>query len=132
MPLTARKTNTRNNSAQANPDSNVVEMKAKQRDRYVLAGSECYFEPAEYIQPAMNADKVTALFKNPAMEIAETEGRSLKVMFQTGSEVKFIGFITAGDGSVELTEDDVDTIMNDVSAGEITKAITADELVDLF
>ena len=96
--------------------------------------SECYYEPAVYIQETgkITADVVSKMLKNKDTRIEECEGKSLKVMFHTGTEVKFLGFITAGDGSRELTDEDVAYILNNVEAEEIVQAITADELVDMF
>lgn len=102
------------------------------RERYIIGTSECYFEVAQYLTGKLTPEKVKALFSNEAMTIEETEGKSLKVMFRTANEVKFIGFVTAGDASIELDAQDVDKIMDHASNEPIVKAISADELVALF
>ena len=99
--------------------------------RFTLADSERYYEPAKYLS-AITVDKVTSLFNNPRMSLEETEGKSLKVMYKTNVEVKFCGFVTAGDASIVLDESDVDSILESTRAGVIKKAISADELIDLF
>lgn len=101
-------------------------------DRFILGKSECYYEAAQYLTGKLGPADVRKLFNNEAMSLEETEGKSLKVMFRTGTEVKFTGFVTAGDASLELDLGDVDVVMQAVADGEIDKAITVDELVDLF
>ena len=103
------------------------------KDRFNIGESQCYFEAANYLTGRMDEGKVVGLLTNDNTSIAETEGegRSLKVLFATGTEVKFVGFITAGDGSIQLDSDDIPTIMGQVSGG-VTRAITPDQLVDLF
>ena len=102
------------------------------RDRFIIGTSECYFEAAQYLTGKLDANKVKALFANPVTTVEETEGKSLKVMFHTGTEVKFTGFVTAGDASLELDNADVAKIMEHATTEPITKAIAADELVDMF
>jgi len=102
------------------------------RDRYILGTSETYFEAAQYLTGKLTADKVKALFANEKTSVEETEGKSLKVMFRTGTEVKFIGFVTAGDASLELDSEDVAVVMNHATTEDITKAIDPDRLVDMF
>ena len=99
--------------------------------RFTLGNSERYYEPAQYLG-AITVAKVVALFKNDAMTLEETEGKSLKVMYKTDTEVKFCGFVTAGDASIVLDESDIDGILESARNEEIKKAITADELIDLF
>jgi len=111
------------------------------KDKYVLGASECSYELADYIKAGMSAKKlsdqqqlakVSNLFiKNEHMYLAETEGRSLKVMINAGGEVKFLGFITAGDASIELSEQDIEVILEEAKKG-IVKAISVDALIDLF
>ena len=103
------------------------------RDRFIIGTSGCYFESAAYLTGKMTAVKVKDLLVNPVTQVMGTEGKSLKVMFTTPTgEVKFTGFITAGDASIELDEEDVPTVMKHVADEEVTKAIAAEELVDLF
>ena len=56
--------------------------------RFTLGNSERYYEPAQYLS-AITVAKVVALFANEAMSLEETEGKSLKVMYKTDTEVKF-------------------------------------------
>ena len=102
------------------------------REAYNLGDSNTKYELANNLVGKVSLDKVKSLFCNEKMYIAQTEGRSLKVMFATGTEVKFLGFITAGDASIELSEEDVPAIMAAITQGGIHKAITNDELIDLF
>jgi hypothetical protein len=53
-------------------------------------------------------------------------------MYKTDAEVKFCGFVTAGDASIVLDESDVAGILESAQTGEIKKAISASELIDLF
>ena len=99
--------------------------------RFTLGNSERYYEPAQYLSDIKVA-KVVALFNNEAMSLEETEGKSLKVMFRTGTEVKFCGFVTAGDASRELDESDVEYVFDNARKGKIVKAISPVELVDLW
>ena len=99
--------------------------------RFTLADSERYYEPAQYLS-AISVAKVKALFNNPAMSLEETEGKSLKVMYKTATEVKFCGFVTAGDASIVLDDSDIEGILESARTGEIKKAISADELIALF
>ena len=99
--------------------------------RFTLGNSERYYEPAQYLSDIKVA-KVVSLFNNPAMSLEETEGKSLKVMYKTATEVKFCGFVTAGDASIVLDESDVDGILESARNEEIKKAISADELIALF
>ena len=99
--------------------------------RFTLGNSERYYEPAKYLS-AITVAKVIALFANEAMSLEETEGKSLKVMYKTDTEVKFCGFVTAGDASIVLDESDVEAILESARNEEIKKAISADELIDLF
>ena len=99
--------------------------------RFTLGNSERYYEPAQYLS-AITVPKVVSLFNNPAMSLEETEGKSLKVMYKTDTEVKFCGFVTAGDASIVLDESDVEGILESARTGEIKKAISASELLDLF
>ena len=99
--------------------------------RFTLKDTERYYEPAQYLSDIKIA-KVVALFKNPAMTLEETEGKSLKVMFKTATEVKFCGFVTAGDASIVLDESDIKGILEAAQSGDIKKAIDADGLIALF
>lgn len=99
--------------------------------RFTLGNSERYYEPAQYLS-AITVPKVVSLFANEAMSLEETEGKSLKVMYKTESEIKFCGFVTAGDASIVLDESDVEGILESARTGEIKKAISASELLDLF
>ena len=99
--------------------------------RFTLGNSERYYEPAQYLGDIKVA-KVESLFKNPAMSLEETEGKSLKVMYKTDTEVKFCGFVTAGDASIVLDESDIESVRESAQNEEIKKAITAEELINLF
>ena len=105
--------------------------------RFTLGNSERYFEPAVYLSDIKIA-KVESLFRNgkgldpDPMTLEETEGKSLKVMYKTDTEVKFCGFVTAGDAKIVLDASDVEGILNSARTEEIKKAISADELIDLF
>ena len=118
--------------AQTPSSSNSEKPQRAPRDRFILGDSECYFEPAEYMTGKLNATKVKSLFTNEAMSLEETQGRSLKVHFRTDNEVKFVGFVTAGDASIELDSEDVPTVMQHAVNGTIVEAIKVDDLVALF
>ena len=98
--------------------------------RFVLGSSECYFEPAESLAPLVNEAAVERLLRNPNAQVLGTEGRSLKVLFHAPTEIKFCGFITAGDASVELEEADFEELKD--AAFPVTRAISAEDLVALF
>ena len=104
------------------------------KDRYTLGDSEMYFEIPKYLTSVedIDAGKVKSLFNNKSMTLEETEGKSLKVMFRTGTEVKFCGFVTAGFASRELDESDVDYVFDHARKGKIVKAISPVELVDMW
>lgn len=102
------------------------------KDRFIIGSSETYFESAQYLTGKLSAEKVKSLFSNEHTTVEETEGKSLKVMFRTGTEVKFIGFVTAGDASLELDSDDVAVVMNHATTEDIVKAIDPDSLVAMF
>ena len=101
------------------------------KDRYTLGDSEMYFEIPKYLNSVedIDATAVKRLFNNEKMTLEETEGKSLKVMFRTGTETKFCGFVTAGDASRELDESDVDNVFDHARKGKIVKAISPSELV---
>lgn len=102
--------------------------------RFTLGESERYFEPAQYLSSSkgLNPAKVKSLFNNDKMSLEETGGKSLKVMFKTETEVKFCGFVTAGDASLTLDESDVEEVLEAARNGDIKKAINGDELIALF
>ena len=104
--------------------------------RFTLGESERYFEPAQYItaSPKLDVEAVTKLFNNPKMKLLETEGKSLKVMKETasGAELKFCGFVTAGDAKLSLDTSDIEEVLEAARNGGIQKAITADELIAEF
>jgi len=101
------------------------------KEKYVLGNSECHYEVASYLVGKLTVKKVVALFNNENMYLAETEGRSLKVMFKAKEEIKFLGFITAGDASLDLTEEDIPQILEQAHIS-IVRAISVDELINLF
>ena len=104
--------------------------------RFTLGESERYFEPAQYIasSPKLTVEAVTKLFSNPKMKLLETEGKSLKVMKETdsGAELKFCGFVTAGDAKLALDTSDIEEVLEAARNGGIKRAITADDLIDEF
>jgi hypothetical protein len=108
------------------------------RDRFILGSTECYFELAAYLSgnEKVTIKKVKSLGQNEAMYLADTDkkGRSLKVMIKTpDNETKFLGFVTAGDASISLYKDEhAEDILEAWKTEDITKAITADEVVDLW
>ena len=114
-------------------------------DRFLIGNSGLYFELASYLSGTgrVTPAKVQSLLRNQSehgeASIEPTEGKSLKVMFTlTGTqetqvdEIKFCGFITAGDASMELDASDIDAVMQEIANGEVVKAISADSLVDMF
>ena len=120
-----------------NKQSNVTTNSSSKapRDRYTIGTTETYYEVAGYLtgMPKLDSAKVTSLFNNPKMHLAETEGKSLKVMFRTPqNELKFCGFVTAGDASQELSKEHIDPIMEAAKTEAIVKAVSADELIDMF
>ena len=104
--------------------------------RFTLGESERYFEPAQYIasSPKLTVEAVTKLFSNPKMKLLETEGKSLKVMKETdsGAELKFCGFVTAGDAKLALDTSDIEEVLEAARNGGIKRAITADDLIAEF
>lgn len=104
------------------------------RDRFVIGKSESYFESPEYLAGKMTPEIVTSLLHNENTQLMVSKGQSLKVMFAAPTgELKFVGFITAGDGSVTMTEEDIPIVQAHIESGEpIIRAITADELIALF
>lgn len=85
------------------------------RVRYLLGESneqgnhERYFEPSKSLRSILDATDIAHLFHNPAMRVETTEGKSLKVLLTTPSgQVKFMGFISAGDFSLTLDEADIE------------------------
>ena len=117
--------------------------KKQPKQRFVLGSTGCYFEVAEYLQnnAKITEAKVKKLGCNPSMFLKDTEGegRSLGVYKKTdpkgdGSfdgEIKFNGFVTAGDKKVELwVEEHGDKITEAWKNETIIRAISADELID--
>ena len=103
------------------------------KERFVLGQSSCYFETAQNLVGTIKAVDLDRLFINDNTIIDETEkGRSLKVLFNTGSEIRFIGFITAGDASITLDRDDIQRIRDEISKGTIVRAIENKDLVAMF
>jgi hypothetical protein len=104
--------------------------------RFTLGESERYFEPAAYLAASkgLTAEAVKKLFNNPKMSLLETEGKSLKVMKETdsGAEVKFCGFVTAGDAKLSLDTSDIEEVLEVARNGVIKKAITGDDLIAEF
>ena len=107
------------------------------KDRFLLGSTGCYFEVAKKYSgnKNINPEKVRSLGNNPAMKLADTKGkgRSLKVLFTTeAGEVRFLGFVTAGDASLELDvaehgEQILEAWQDDKEL--IIKAATNDELI---
>ena len=112
-------------------NANAVAQKVNQdksktpKVRFTLGNSERYFEPAVYLSD-IKVSKVVSLFANEAMTLEETEGKSLKVMYKTDTEVKFCGFVTAGDAKIVLDESDIEGILNSARTEEIPEMIEAD------
>jgi len=118
--------------------------KSKQpKIRFVIGSTGCYFEVADYLctSTKITEAKAKSLGSNPSMYLEDTlgVGRSLKVMKKTdpkknGSfdgEIKFQGFITAGDKKIELCmEEHGDMILEAWKTEPIMYAIGVDELVD--
>ena len=108
------------------------------RDRFILGSTECYLELAGYLSgmDVVTVEKVKSLGQNKAMYLADTDkkGRSLKVMLKTpDNETKFLGFVTAGDASISLYKDEhAEDILKAWQEEPITRAITAEEVVDLW
>jgi hypothetical protein len=109
------------------------------KDRFLLGDSQCHFESAVYLTGRLDTKKVKALLVHPMTTIKESRGDSLKVNFEVennqedvANEIKFMGFITAGDASLDLNEDDIEQVQEYILTGEIIKAVTVDELIDLF
>ena len=102
--------------------------------RFTLGESERYFEPAVYLSSSkgLTPEKVKSLFNNENMTLLETEGKSLKVMYKTDTEVKFCGFVTAGDASLSLDSSDVDEVLEAARNGNVKRAINGDELIAEF
>ena len=106
------------------------------KDRFTIGSTGCYFEVAEYLagNPKIDAEAVKRLGKNPSMYLKDTEGegRSLCVMKKTkDGEIKFNGFVTAGDKKVELwLEEHGDMILEAWKTESIVRAIDADALID--
>ena len=102
--------------------------------RFTLGESERYFEPAVYLSSSkgLTAEKVKSLFNNENMTLLETEGKSLKVMYKTDTEVKFCGFVTAGDAKLSRDTSDIEEVLASARDGKIKKAIDGDELISLF
>ena len=102
--------------------------------RFTLGESERYFEPAQYLSSSkgLTPEKVKSLFGNDNMSLLETEGKSLKVMYKTDTEVKFCGFVTAGDAKLSLDTSDIEEVLASARNGKIKKAIDGDELISLF
>ena len=129
--------NTNKQTPKVNPDKSN-----KPKVRFTLGKSEQgtdarYYEPAQYLSDIKIA-KVESLFRNgkgldpDPMTLEETEGKSLKVMYRTDTEVKFCGFVTAGDATIVLDDSDIASILDSARTGEIKKAIDADGLIALF
>jgi hypothetical protein len=122
--------------------TNTAETKTKTpRKRFVLGKSECYFECADYMasNPKVNDKWVKKMILNsvtsdPITAICGSEGRSLKVMIRAneGKELKFIGFVTHGDAKHELDEEDVEGIIEAVMQDGVTKAVNAQDIIDMF
>ena len=120
-------------------EGQVKKKESSPREKYVLGTSGCYYEPADYIKElfgstdAEKAELVTDMFANPLSTIEVTDGgRSLKVMFEMGNEIKYCGFITHGDAKMVLTENHIEAITKHVTTEEIYRACTAQELVNAF
>ncbi|MEA2037059.1 MAG: hypothetical protein U9O94_06095 [Nanoarchaeota archaeon] len=104
------------------------------RDRFILGNADTIFETAEQFTGKLTAAVVTRMFANADTSIGETTGRSLKVNFTvpgTG-EIKFMGFITAADGTVELDMEDVPRIKEAIETGTIAMATSIEDVVAMF
>jgi|21_taG_2_1085346.scaffolds.fasta_scaffold06652_6 hypothetical protein len=116
----------------------VKKDKKQPKDRFLLGSTGCYFEVANYLSgnSKITVDKVVKLGKNPKMTLENTEGegRSLKVMLQAPTgETKFNGFVTAGDGKIELDVDEHgEDILEAWQTEEVLRAISADDLIDAW
>jgi len=102
------------------------------RERYVVGTSGCYFEVADYMKGKLDASLVKKMFLNPNTSIEETRGKSLKVMFTAENEVKYLGFITAGDAMLSLNKTHIEAITQHTTEEEIYKAVNVDDLVSMF
>ncbi len=101
------------------------------KDKFVLGGSGAYFEPESDFIGLLDPTKVRSLLLNKKTAIELTKGVSLKVMFNTGLEVRFIGFITYGDPKMEFdSEEDIAAILEYAKdpKEQIIKAITKEAL----
>ena len=121
-------------------EGQVKEKANRSKDKFILGTSGCAFEPAVYISELLgNTDEqkcasVRAMFANPLTTIETTDngGRSLKVMFEIGNEIKFCGFITHGDKSMHLLESHIAPITKHIAEEVLYRACTAEELVEAF
>jgi len=110
-----------------------------QLDKFILGDSECNFEVAKYLDGKLDPAAVKRLFANPRMSILASRGKSLKVHFEVENEnpdvkneVKFVGFITAADASLELDETDIERIAEHIGSGDIIRAVKIDNMIAMF
>lgn len=102
------------------------------RDRWALGGASAFFEAAPKFTGQLDTEAITRLFNNPNTTIEETRGNSLKVLFNTGKQIKFIGFVTAADASVDLISEDMVAIKSSIDDYGIIRDISDSELIALF
>jgi len=108
------------------------------RDKFILGESGCNFSPEYSLTGRLDPAKVSRLFAHENTSIEETEpsstatNRGLKVLFDTGHQVKLMGFINHGDSKTDLVDANIEHLVKYIKQGPIVKAITVDELLELF
>lgn len=121
-------------SKNSNSNPTVQPKSSIPKEKYVLGESGCYFIPNDYLLGKLSDAKVSSMFRNEntTIEPTDNKGRSLKVMFTANDEVKLLGFISAGDPTMSLNESHIEQITKVTKEQKIVKAISVDELVNMF
>ena len=122
-------------SVKTNPNQTNQSYSDIPLDKYNIGDTGMFMEIPKYlngVKESIDASKVQSLFNNKAMTLEETEGRSLKVMFRTEHQIKFCGFVTAADASIELDDSDIEKVLEQGRTSKIIKAISPSELVDMW
>lgn len=123
--------------------NNATKAKAAEaKDKFILGGSECYFEPANAFNNKLTAAVVEKLLlntgnnENMSTLLQESNGKSLKLTLTIDhggiKEVQHLGLVTASDFSMELDAEHCSPILDAVKEGGIIKRTSVDDLLGMF
>jgi len=94
-------------------------------------GAEVSFNPLKAYE-SMDEDKIFTIFTDERFSVSETNGSSLSVLFNTGKELKQIGWLGTVQRDEEIEVGDWPHICEETRIHGVFRSATADEVLDMF